>query len=142
MHKYFRSSIFFGPNDETQLGYYSYDLNSIPDFFLNYWSKKDHLNCGTMGHFLIENELHRDKPRLQGHGLQETLKKGNKNKQSLSSTKLQPTYLQSYPQLNRLVVILCDYESKVCSAWSHTAAFKLGGLFDILALFSTSRINL
>ena len=25
---------------------------------------------------------------------------------------------------------------------SHTAAFKLGGLFDILALFSTSRINL
>ena len=33
------------------------------------------------------------------------------------------------------------YTSKfVCAA--HTAAFKLGGLFDILALFSTSRINL
>ena len=43
MHKYFRSSNFFGPNDETQLNYYSYGLNSIPDFFLNYWSKKDRL---------------------------------------------------------------------------------------------------
>jgi len=25
---------------------------------------------------------------------------------------------------------------------AHTAAFKLGGLFDILALFSISRLNL
>jgi len=25
---------------------------------------------------------------------------------------------------------------------AHTAAFKLGGLFDILALFSISRVNL
>ena len=27
-------------------------------------------------------------------------------------------------------------------SFSHTAAFKLGGLFDVLALFSTSGINL
>ena len=28
------------------------------------------------------------------------------------------------------------------SAFSHTAAFKLGALFDILALYSISRVNL
>ena len=32
--------------------------------------------------------------------------------------------------------------SSVASATPHTAAFKLGGLFDILALFSISRVNL
>ena len=45
MPKNGRNSIFFGLNYETQRNYFIYGLNSIPDFFLNYWSKKDRLSC-------------------------------------------------------------------------------------------------
>ena len=44
MHKHFRKSIFFRLNYETQPNYFIYGLNSIPDFFLNYWFKKYRLN--------------------------------------------------------------------------------------------------
>ena len=37
-----------------------------------------------MGHFLIEKKLLRDKLKLQGQGLRETLKKGKQNQHSIS----------------------------------------------------------
>ena len=44
MIKCFGNLIFLGPNDETLPLDYSHGLNSILDFFLNYWSKKDRLS--------------------------------------------------------------------------------------------------
>ena len=44
VHKTSDIQNFFCLNYETQPNYFIYGLNSIPDFFLNYWSKKDRLN--------------------------------------------------------------------------------------------------
>ena len=83
----------------------------------------------TMGHFLIEKKLLRDKHKLQGQGLRETLKKGKKiNTLSPLNSSFHIRYLScSQVDLNRICsnIILCENESKVLSAWEPFCFFPL-----------------